>query len=440
MSKLIEYYEEILESLDLSIKDGYIYSSTEEDGYVITSGGLPMVLPTKQQINSLYKTEGNKLELTKLPFNPMNEDVVKGDTKSLRLLKHHMVVKLSGRIMLLGSMLLKLASDTELQTKADKELIKYLNSIEGNSKAKKLVDDTTIDLWESKLCEYMEQHSGIFELVIKKKGKVDGVDFNRIATISPLLLEDLEEVTRKKDKTTLRATLEYILPEFKDEVVTYGSNDTVAPALHALVGLYNKINGRIQYLNKKLKFVDKDIYSTIKSTEISSYDEYILFQGELSSIPNENDLGRKQETKSPISKAYPVNPVPFQQGEESRVKEIKDPLSRFKSSNNIAMQNVQQPMYVQQPMMLNQPVYQQPIQQPLRQPIQQPMQQPMINQPMYQQPIQHIQQPMVNQYGQPIYQQQPMFIQPQYGVNQMYQNNQQQGVPVNMAPGAYIRR
>lgn len=328
--RLNDYYTKILESLELEVnKEGYIYYVTKEDKNLVTIGGLPVVLPTKEQLNNIYRVENNKPILSKIPFNPMNEDIVKGDTKSLKLLKQHINLRLSSRILMVGSMLLQLASDNKLQENINMEITNFLVKLNESvsSNTKKLVDDTTIKNWTELCIENTKEHGGILDIYIKKKGKLGKDDYNRITVITPTILDEIEEQTRKKDRQTLKIILNEIL-NLEDDVVSYGSNDITAPALHSLISLYNKITENLNRLLDGIKHVDSDYYKkSYTEIIIPKIEEYRIFDNELRMLPSENDLTRSVTKQETVSRAYPKEAVaPIKS-------EIKDPLARFKSIN-----------------------------------------------------------------------------------------------------------
>jgi len=80
---LIEYYKTVIESLGMEVSDdGFVKIKVSEDNTVMQrAGGLPIVLPTDDHIGSLRSIDDNgKPVVSKVLFNPLNENVIKGDS------------------------------------------------------------------------------------------------------------------------------------------------------------------------------------------------------------------------------------------------------------------------------------------------------------------------------------------------------------------------
>jgi hypothetical protein len=478
LEELVEFYKKLLESVNLYVtKDGYIKTSNDEDGIMLTTGaeGKPLVLPTEEHRNSLTVETDGKIEVIKTLFNPLQEDAIKVDSASLEKLLTVCKRRLAHAISVAGKLLLMLAKEKELQTKTGLDLNQFLARLNEakNSAIKNLVDDTVLENWD-KLYELTLKQSDVYQFVniyLKKGGKAeDNVKYHRLATVSFPIYDEIVNSTgdtvlgvklRNKEKKLFRIIFEYLIPELNNNAIVWvGSNDVEAPGFVALMSVYHKIGSRLESILKQLKFISELLYDSGRlNIDIITPDEILLAPTEYKAasrmLPSEQDLTRKtalqNKTVNPVADINnSIQPVPYvsttaikqQQQQQQQPEEEDSNLSlvnkilgsRNPMQNGVVVvtrdqlaqqQQQQQPMYQPQPIVQQQPIYQQPMyQQPVyqqQQPVM-PQQQSMFQQPsMYQQPM-YQQQPMFqqpgmfqqpNMYQQPMYQQQPMFQQPQ---------------------------
>lgn len=398
---IIEYYTNVLNSLGMIVsEDGYIYTPCGDDKELIMCNGKPLVLPTKEHLDSIYtKDEDGNYVISKLLFNPLNEDVVKGDSESFKKIKDMVEFKLGHLIFSAGDVLLTLASDKKLQGKTNLTINKFLTTLSGVTKqgVKAIVDDKSLESWVTIYKNAISKQDKAIKIFVKKKGVIDGVNYIRVATLSSNIYEALtsaEEGTsiygvklRKKDAQVYIAVFEYLLEGIEEEgIVTYGSNNTEAPAFLALFGLYLTIMDKVNKVFMHLKHVDKktcELYEIEDLMSDTALNDIEQFKGELLTIPNETDLSRSvtktnrttmaevSMPKQSTSSAYPKEPVNMNTGTSNA---SSDPLMKA-LYGNVQQQPMAQPMQ-QQAIGLNSiPVVQQPIG------LNQPMLQPVISNP-----------------------------------------------------------
>jgi len=454
--KLVEFYKDVITSLGLTVNDeGYVYVGSGDNRMLFHVEGKSLVLPTKEHLATLFeKDDDGNINLVKLPYNPLNEDVVKGDTLSLKKTKVLAERRLGNAIHFAGELLLLLASNPALQKKTSIEINKFLSSLSvaKNQNIKELVDEKSITTWNNLYSKTISADKGVITIYNKKAGVYDGVKYNRLAIISSPLYDELcnyDKETpiygiklRAKDATVYKLILKYLL-NLTDEnsTISIGSNDNESPAFISLYKLYITVANKINSVMNELKSIDTELYDAgiiNINTSITTLDNLGIHKGELLAIPNENDLNRTKVVEQQVQPAQqqmtqlpvyqqPINipdmskPLPYQQEVDI------DPIRKILNGNNIPVipslqkGNVQQPMYPQQ-ILSGQPMYQQQL--PILQ------QQPMgINNPMQMQQMLPVQQPIYQQQMQPMYQQQaqPMFQQSMYP-QQMQQPQMQQSV------------
>lgn len=362
---LIEFYTKVLNNVGITVsEDGYCYIPNGDDQVMMVVEGKPLVLPTKEHLESVYaEDDEGEMTISKLPFNPLNEDIVKGDSSSLKKLKHLIEYKLGHTVAALGESLLVLASNETLQKKANMEVCKFLAEITKaqNQGIKKLVDEKSIDNWCALYENTVKTNRKLVNIYLKKKGKYNNETYNRLGVLSSdvydILLNAVKDEPvvnvklRNKDITIFKILIKYILGELdKDNQICVGSNDSESPAFIALFSLYIKVITRTNKLLSHLKYVNKEVSDSyivndlITEKELEHVDN---FKPELMQIPNDNDLVRtfnmanksrlggvnpdvmnKPLGTTPGIPVYPSTSKPVSMKTEETSKVVSDPLMK----------------------------------------------------------------------------------------------------------------
>jgi hypothetical protein len=433
---LLELYENTLHSVGVKVTgDNYIATLSDKK---IKVDGKPLVMPTKEHIGTLTSSVNGEVVIEKALFNPLREDVVKGDSVSLRKLRNIVEQNLCMATYTVMELLLKLASNKKLQSKASIDIVEFLaktNEVKTKN-VKDAIDDSTLASLEKIFDKSLDlpDTDGLLHIYLSRGEKTSQGKYNRVAVINFPIYELLTALNkdynvyninlRRKDVGIYKILYEYIFESVKSEsTIKIGSNDSRSPGFAALIEAFTVIGSRLNMLLDKLAFVDEETVDqakfdiTISKADLNDLNKY---KAELAVIPTEADIFNK-------SIAKPVAAQPQQQ------------------------QGVQQPTvqqgYPQQPMMQQsynrgpnpfgggQPMMQQGYPQQQMQQDYPQMQQQGFNrgpnpfgggQPMMQQG--YPQQPMMQQ-GYP--QQQMMQGQPmmQQGYPQQYQQMTQQSSP-----------
>lgn len=435
MEKLLDFYRRILESVGFKYNDnGTIYRVLSNDKEVPAMvDGKPLVLPTKNHLDTLIELdEKNQPCINKVLFNPLNEDMIKGDSHSLTKLKECITGILNHSIFTSCMLLMHVGKDKDLQDEATILVTEYLSSlseIDRGANVKRLIDDETINHWEKiydKMLEDGFKTHNIINIFIKKRGRDSkGEMSNRLTTINSSLLGDLETLKeekspvyldvklRTKDVKVYITTLNFLLDnlDIKTNTLSIGSCDNLAPAFVSLFSTYLKFIEKPNQILKDLRYVNYD-YSDSGYKEIKVTMDEILdvskYKTTLHSIPNDIEAHRMANQHNQTAQqnvaingavAQPVNP-PI-------VPSTDNPVQDYINNKRQRMgypTGYQQPIYgtpqIQQP-----PVYQPPM-------VQQQYQQPQLFVP--QQPMVYQQLVYPNQFNQPV-QQIPMqgYIPPQ---------------------------
>lgn len=309
---LQDFYTRVLGSMGLPVDgDGYVYTSNADDKMMLTVSGKPLVLPSKEHLNTLLVTnESGEIELSKIPYNPLNENVVKGDTESLKRTKLIIEKKLGASLAVAGELLLTLASNPALQKKTTMELNKFLGKTNEaqNVGIKKLVDDSSIDSWAKIYENSIGTPKGAFSIFLKKAGTYEGAKYNRLATAESVIYADLLEAVkdhpvcgvklRNKDITIFKLIFEFLLPDMDSKnTIVVGCNDNESPGFISLFKLFIKIATRTNEIIKSLSFVNESLANDGLFALNVTYDELDMlnkYKNDLLAIPSETDLTRSK--------------------------------------------------------------------------------------------------------------------------------------------------
>lgn len=387
---LMEFYRKVIENVGLHISSNDMVIPNEDDTTPIIREGKPLALPTREHLNSVYeKDDDGNLIVTKTLFNPLAEDIVKGDTSSLKAIKDFVESRLGFTIAGVGELLLMLAANKDLQGKTSLKINKFLSSITEaqNTGIKKLVDDKTIENWQKLFSNSIDTTTPFISIFLKKKSKYKGVEYNRLAVLNSGVYDELINADkdptvlnvklRNKDVTIFKLIFKYLLEDLDDNsTVVLGSNDQDSPAFISLFKLYLNIMDRCQSILKDLEGIDEELYDDLRIKYLldsSILDNISVFKQELIQLPNDNDINRDMVQKSRLqmptaqlntqgpaktvvtpqaqpvyqqpNAPYPTEIQPLQQPAVS-----SDPMSRVAFNNMFAQPQVAvQPQYYPQP-------------------------------------------------------------------------------------------
>lgn len=464
-NNIIDFYKDVVLSLGLNVTDDGFVKIDVGNGKLspLTIKGKPLVLPLKEHIDTVLEPKENgELETTKILYNPLNEDVIKLDSISLRKTKEIIDKKLAHSVAGLGELLLKLASNPELQKKTSLEINKFLSSLKeaDNPGIHDVVDPKSVNTWTKLYAKSIESpvNEKIIKIFLKKAGTHLGIKYNRLCTLSLPLYEKLLKATRethvngyqlrKKDIVVYRLIFEFIFQDLDDNhLMVIGSNDPESPGFIALLTTFIKVATRINRIVKYLKNIDEASYDFIKfdlRINLKELSELDKFKSELNTIPGELSLNRMKAkpavatqvsniggialpiadkqppivTQSEVVKPTDVQPpeLTLEQkilyGNNIPVVQTQQPMQQVTQQQVYPMQQVAQPQQMMPPMGINS-IRPMPQYQPMGQYPQMPQYQQMPAQQQYMQPAQYagvqqslmqqaMPQQMPQQYGQPM--------------------------------------
>lgn len=305
----------------------------EQESYpVLSSQNFPFRLPTNKNINNMYKVEDGKPELQFLLFNPILEDDVRSDTESLRALVKQFRGIVSMGLYEVGILLINLVKDDKaVGGKLGLDLQKFLNDTnDDSSRVKEQVDKHTIDKWVKMCTSPDEDALDIAVLQVVRGGKIDGIDYNRVAGFNFPLFQKVCELSgdeeeyvngiklRKKDIKLFQVVIKHLLGPIDDEFTCKeGSSHKEYPSFICLMKLYYHIAKRLSGLYEKLEVFAQDtmiIANPEFNLDIDNLEANLKgMSKELSNIPTEKD----------ILSGFAKEPV--QQAEEPQEKTFRRP-------------------------------------------------------------------------------------------------------------------
>lgn len=319
---LIEFYKDVVDTIGLGVtEDGFIYHGSPDDKELAMKDGKCIVLPTKEHINTvLDKDENGKIVSTKILFNPLKENVVKGNSISLTKVKETIEWRLSHSIACLGELLLTLISKPNFQKKTSLEINNFFSTISEakeqgliDSAVKELVDEKSINHWSTIYAKSISSGNPLVTIFLKKVGTVNNVKFNRTAVLKCDTYEELLKADdktpiagiklRKKELVLLRILFEYVIPGIENEpyTVVVGSNDPESPAFISLFTLYLNMMERIDSLITELKQINQEaadggfVELKVDKTELANIN---IYKSDIVAIPDESDLTRQSNIAS----------------------------------------------------------------------------------------------------------------------------------------------
>lgn len=314
INKLLSLYKDTLETVNFTVsKDGFVVTK-HNPPKAVTVNGTPLALPTKSHLDTMTSVgEDGSINKTKYLFNPLNENVIKGDTKALIKLKAMAEAHIGFTLYTVGNLLLTMASDPKLQKNVDMELSKFLSSLSSASKnTDTLVDPNSVKHWTTlyEKTKDVPATEGFIKLFLKKNGRHDGVKYFRLAVLDFPLYNKLKVGTkdtpiygkklRAKDYGVFSIVFEYMLQNLdEDGMLHLGSNDDTSPAFHSLMRLYLKVMTRLNKILTSMIKVHGDLASefiTELKLTVDTLDK-MNFKSALAMIPSDADINREHNTE-----------------------------------------------------------------------------------------------------------------------------------------------
>jgi hypothetical protein len=437
--KLLSVYQAILEYATMSADiKGFVHNKYGADSKEpVLIEGKQLVLPYSEQLRNFDPD-------AKMIFHPMAENIFKGESEVIKHLKERIMTKANISFAMIFQSLLNILASPDLHSQMNPQQAELFN-MGMDADVKALANFTRIMTQSLKT----KPDRGFISSYLNRGASYEGKRCTRVNVVSFPLYEQLTKekpspngITidhlRVKDRECFIKLYEFIFPDLeKIEVYNYGTNNTTAPYLDALLLGSTKITSRLNDLvelygdyigdTEKVLF-STDWYDDVKSMESLKSDilRIPVQYGSDGTLAPQTVVEQSQDNKTPVVNVSQMSTMPVAQSQRQAVAPVVKGKISFQDavqSNGVAQQMQYPPQHMmpvgyphQQPMApVGYPQHQQPMMQPhpqqmqpqmYQQPMQQPMMQPMMQPQMY--PQQMPMQPQM--YQQPM--QQPM-MQPQ---------------------------
>lgn len=238
--KLLPFYESILRATGHSVSaEGHVSRELYGTPVMTLVDSAALVLPT--QANMV-----NKDRAKIVMFHPLYEDLMRGPSKVLDYFRRAIRVELESRFMILILDVLSLIQRTDLHQYVSPDEADILN-------AAKKVDESAVKTF-MKISENLDEDTRdrmLLHVYLRRGGKINGKGYRQMATVTFPFYEYLntelqdrkdgyrfaDVKLRNTDVATYKGVMEYIIPAINTEGgYSFGSNEPVAPKLHALLG------------------------------------------------------------------------------------------------------------------------------------------------------------------------------------------------------------
>lgn len=243
---LTTVYENILKSLGCEISDDRVYYPSGIEMKPLKVDGLEVVIPTKEMRRSANFKDYQA-------FHPLSESITLGESPVIKRFKDVVVHHLNSALGVALIDILGVCVDKNRHSTLSPDQLELMAEIPE-------VDQKTVDLFRTLMSKVVP--GGEYQLItiyLKRKAEINGHTYNRGAMIAfPLIQElakpDCKQVfgvdIRKKDRATLRALFEWILPGASTELYSRGSNSDVAPYFDCLLKTFILVQ---EYINNGIK-------------------------------------------------------------------------------------------------------------------------------------------------------------------------------------------
>lgn len=248
---LVQLYKAILESLGLQVSDnGNLHMVLGDTKVPCTiSGEKQLVLP----FNELLK---QGLGANQIGFHPLAESVVRGESPVLKKLRVLVNFRLTSVLSSLMDQLMAIAVNSDYHSKLSPTQAEFLSKLPD-------ADEKTYKALDKVLDSISTTGSNKFiSVYLKRGGKLKNESFKRVAIAGFPINDDFdsdqhqifEVKMRVKDKASIKALFEYILPNTHQlEEYSAGSNSHTAPYFDALMQAYVKIAKRLNVIVHKYR-------------------------------------------------------------------------------------------------------------------------------------------------------------------------------------------
>lgn len=295
-SNLIKFYISLLAYCGMVVdEDGFISSKTGDTVQPANLDGVRMALPYPNQLRCEKPSE-------RVIFHPLNENILKGESRVLMCLRNIINIRLNYTIGVLGVKLLNIATSQDFH--------KRMNPVQSELLIKlgEVHKDAPENFLAMMLSNIENNASKLFVNIYLTKGAtVNKTIYSRVGISSFPLYEQLvaEDKTKflskttKRDDATYKALLEYMFPDIaKPESYNYGTDSDIATWFCSLMGTSIKFAARINDLIDMFgEFITDSEGLRFEADWIDQFNDIKSLQKEIFNIPMQagNEGGNKLE-------------------------------------------------------------------------------------------------------------------------------------------------
>ena len=237
MSKILDFYKSVLQSLPYSVDETGLISTLNPTGSMVPAmvEGRRLVLPTQEWMRNGFGEDYQ-------PFHPLAEALSrKGTSPVLQHMQKSAKAVLAHAFITMATEMLKVAADQSLHKDLPPSCKDYLKKV-------KDADKDTVAVFGKVMAAALKKNK-LLTVYLKYGGKYEGKAVNRLCVIRWPLLELLDgpdddvlgvKFSNKKHRATISALLRLIMPFGDTEEYSAGSSNRVAPYFHSFLQAYLK--------------------------------------------------------------------------------------------------------------------------------------------------------------------------------------------------------
>jgi hypothetical protein len=428
--KLLSVYRDVLDYASMSAdSQGYVKNAHGGSNESILIEGKQLVLPYPEQLRNFDSKQ-------KMIFHPMAENIFKGESEIIQLLKKRICIKLNISTAAVIQALINIVASPDLHARMNPQQAE-LFSVNMDADIKTLANFVKVMTVGIKT----KPESAFVSMYLNRGGVYKGTKHSKVSVVTFPLYEQLTkeakipngislEHLRIKDKDCITKLFQFIFPGLETpEQYNYGADTTIAPYLDALMlgsaRVASKINDVVELYKDYIDDAESVMFTSEWLDDISNMDN---LKSDIRRIPVQQNMdGSTVVEVTEEVKPLTTVQMPVQQATVMQAPPQRNAVSKGKVSFEDAVQTNPMVAPVHQAMQYNQLAQNQMMQNypavaynQMGQPVNQ-FGQVVMPQVPYQQPpmVQQIPQMQLDQYGRPIQAQYPM----------QQQHNQPQGWP-----------
>lgn len=302
--KLQKLYKDIL---------AYAAMSADNEGYISVGVGVGSVVPAL--VSTVVDNKpGPKLRLVmptqanlrsdqtgKLVFHPLAEKAIGDMSPTTACLRKNITIRTNFMLGNILSSLLSLAASPDLHHKLTPEQLELVVAL-------KTVDDSVVSTFVSLIVAGIKSADAdklFVNVFVRRGGTYKNNRYARVGVTTFTMYNDLLKSPnelygiklRPKDRDVFKALFEFVFPGIKEpEQYNFGSNDKVAPWLHALMFTTGLVAGRINDVVTEFKeYIDHAEETMFNADWIDDFQNLEALEVDIKRVPYQHRVDLVQE-------------------------------------------------------------------------------------------------------------------------------------------------